>query len=220
MRWSCMVKSASFSTDNSQTSRFSFFYRINFLTIKFSSQNISITLALTDSALTSRTSRRPYWRKKAPVNNFVTTVPVAKKYCCKWWRLGNGVILLLLQLRSATLIMTSRRHWSLDVFSFLLHWKLFFSVFEDYSQLIEKVLLLVWWKVGWIFISTVVTPWPRQHFLNRLCSPLTAYGLYPFSSSSAVLSSKWLHPPCSPGEEWYRYRGWRASSRDLKKKQQ
>ena len=86
MRWSCMVKSASFSTDNSQTSRFSFFYRINFLTIKFSSQNISITLGLTDSALTSRTSRRPYWRKKAPVNNFVTTVPVAKKYCCKWWR--------------------------------------------------------------------------------------------------------------------------------------
>ena len=86
MRWSCMVKSASFSTDNGQTSRFSFFYRINFLTIKFSSQNISITLALTDSALTSRTSRRPYWRKKAPVNDFVRTVPGAKKYCCKWWR--------------------------------------------------------------------------------------------------------------------------------------
>ena len=57
MRWSCMVKSASFSTDNGQTSRFSFFYRINFLTIKFSSQNISITLALTDSALTSRGDR-------------------------------------------------------------------------------------------------------------------------------------------------------------------
>ena len=86
MRWSCMVKSASFSTDNGQTSRFSFFYRINFLTIKFSSQNISITLALTDSALTSRTSRRPYWRKKAPVNDFARTVPGAKKYCCKCWR--------------------------------------------------------------------------------------------------------------------------------------
>ena len=86
MRWSCMVKSASFSTDNGQTSRFSFFYRINFLTIKFSSQNISITLALTDSALTSRTSRRPYWRKKAPVNDFVRTVPGAKNNCCKWWR--------------------------------------------------------------------------------------------------------------------------------------
>ena len=52
-----MVKNASFSTDNGKTSRFSFFYRINFLTIKSSSQNISITLALTDSALTSRGDR-------------------------------------------------------------------------------------------------------------------------------------------------------------------
>ena len=82
MRWSCMVKSASFSTDNGQTSRFSLFNR----TIKFSPQNISITLALTDSPLTSRTSMRPYWRKKAPVNDFVRTVPGAKNNCCKWWR--------------------------------------------------------------------------------------------------------------------------------------
>ena len=78
-----MVKSAYFSTDNGQTSRFSFFYRINFLTIKFSSQNISITLALTDSASTSLTSRQPYWRKKAPVNDFVRTVPGAKNNWCK-----------------------------------------------------------------------------------------------------------------------------------------
>ena len=52
-----MVKRASFSTDNGQTSRFSFFYRINFLTIKSSSQNILTTLALTDSPLTSRGDR-------------------------------------------------------------------------------------------------------------------------------------------------------------------
>ena len=86
IRWNCIFKSASFSTDNGPWHQDSFFYRINFLTIKSSSQNISIALPLTDSALTSRTSRRPYWRKKAPVNDFVRTVPGAKKHSCKWWR--------------------------------------------------------------------------------------------------------------------------------------
>ena len=38
--------------------------------------------ALTDSVLTSRTLRRPL-EEKAPVNDFVGTVPWAEKYCCK-----------------------------------------------------------------------------------------------------------------------------------------
>ena len=65
------VKSASFSTDNSQTSRFSFFYRIsndkNFIP-KY------LDNALTDSVLTSRTSRR-LLEEKAPVIDFGRTVP-------------------------------------------------------------------------------------------------------------------------------------------------
>ena len=63
MRWNCMVKSASFSTDNGQTSRFSFFYRI-FNDKKFIPQYLDN--ALTDFALTLRTSRPPYLRKKLP----------------------------------------------------------------------------------------------------------------------------------------------------------
>ena len=76
------VKSASFSTDNGQTSRFSFFYRIsndkNFIP-KY------LDNALTDSVLTSRTSRR-LLEGKAPVIDFRRTVP-------------NGFISLLYQLR-------------------------------------------------------------------------------------------------------------------------
>ena len=76
------VKSASFSTDNGQTSRFSFFYRIsndkNFIP-KY------LDNALTDSVLTSRTSRR-LLEEKAPVNDFRRIV-------------SNGVISLLWQLR-------------------------------------------------------------------------------------------------------------------------
>ena len=37
---------------------------------------------VTDSVLTSRTSRQ-LLEEKAPVNNFVGTVPSAEKYCCK-----------------------------------------------------------------------------------------------------------------------------------------
>ena len=68
------VKSASFSTDNGQTSRFSFFYRIsndkNFIP-KY------LDNALTDSVLTSRTSRR-LLEEKAPVIDFRRTVPREK----------------------------------------------------------------------------------------------------------------------------------------------
>ena len=75
------VKSASFSTDDSQTSRFSFFYSI--------SNDINFVLkyrdnALTDSVLTSRTSSR-LLEEKAPVNDFVRTVP-GEKYCSKYNR--------------------------------------------------------------------------------------------------------------------------------------
>ena len=84
------VKSGSFSSDNGQTSRFSFFYRIsndkNFIP-KY------LDNVLTDSVLTSRTSRR-LLEEKLPVNYFVRTVP-SEKGCCKYK--GKGVILLLWQ---------------------------------------------------------------------------------------------------------------------------
>ena len=74
------VKSASFSTDNSRTSRLSIFYRIsnhkNFFRKYFDN-------ALTDFALTLRTPRR-LLEKKALVNDFGRTVVAsAEKYCCK-----------------------------------------------------------------------------------------------------------------------------------------
>ena len=56
---------------------FPFLYRI--LTIKTSSQNIEN--ALTDSVLTSRSSKR-LLGEKAPVNDFVRTVP-SERCCCK-----------------------------------------------------------------------------------------------------------------------------------------
>ena len=77
-------KGASFSTDDSQTSRFFLFYRIsddiNFIP-KYPDN------ALTDSVLISRTLE-----EKALMNDFVTTVP-GEKYCRSI--IGNGVISLL-----------------------------------------------------------------------------------------------------------------------------
>ena len=68
------VKRASFSVHNGQTSRF--FYHIskdkNFIP-KYPDN------VLTDSVFTSRTSRR-LLEEKAPVNDFVGTVPSAEKY--------------------------------------------------------------------------------------------------------------------------------------------
>ena len=57
------VKSASFSTDNGQTSRVSIFFLL-FLTIKISSKNISITLLQISLKLDNYRGR--YWRKKLP----------------------------------------------------------------------------------------------------------------------------------------------------------
>ena len=83
-----LVKSGSFSSDNGQTSRFSFFYRIsndkNFIP-KY------LRNALTDSVLTSRTSRR-LLEEKAPKNDFIVRNNAASI-------IGNGVISLLWQLR-------------------------------------------------------------------------------------------------------------------------
>ena len=86
-----MVKNASFSTDNGKTSRFSFFYRINFLTIKSSSQNISITLALTDSALTSRGDRIG---EKSSRERFCKNSSRCQKILLQVMAVGNGVIFL------------------------------------------------------------------------------------------------------------------------------
>ena len=77
MNWD--VKSASFSTDDSRTSRLSVFYCIS------NHKNLIpkyLDNALTDFALTSRTSR-PLLEEKAPVNDFGRTVHSAVKYCCK-----------------------------------------------------------------------------------------------------------------------------------------
>ena len=82
------VKSASFSTDNSQTSRFSFCYRIsndkNFIPRYLDN-------ALTDSVLTSQTSRR-LLEEKSPGNDFIVRNNAASI-------IGSGVISLLWQLR-------------------------------------------------------------------------------------------------------------------------
>ena len=77
-------KGASFSTDDGQTSRFFLFYRISD-DINFIPKYLDN--ALTDSVLTSRTLE-----EKAPMNDFVRTVP-GEKYCRSI--IGNGVISLL-----------------------------------------------------------------------------------------------------------------------------
>ena len=63
-----MVKSASFSTDNGQKSRFSFFFTV-FLTIKKFILKC-LDNALTDFALTLRNIEATVFEKKAPVNDF------------------------------------------------------------------------------------------------------------------------------------------------------
>ena len=71
------VKSASFFTDNGQTSRLSNFYRIS------NNKNFVpkyLDDALTDFSETSRTSKP--LEEKAPLNDFGRTVPIAEKYYC------------------------------------------------------------------------------------------------------------------------------------------
>ena len=86
------VKSASFSTDNGQTSRFSFSYRIS--NDKTSSQNISITLS--HILLKLHEHRGVRVGVKSSCERFCK-VPSAENYC--WSKIVNGVITLLWQPR-------------------------------------------------------------------------------------------------------------------------
>ena len=86
------VKSASFSTDNSRTSRLSIFSV--FLTIKTLSQNISITLL--QISLKLHEHRNRYWRKKLPWTILEEQFPVPRYTAAS--KIGNSVISLLWQL--------------------------------------------------------------------------------------------------------------------------
>ena len=87
------VKSASFSTDNGQTTILSIF--AVFLTIKTLSQNISITLLRI--SLKRHEYRGCYWRKKLPWMIFEEQFPVPRYTAAS--KIGNSVISLLWQLR-------------------------------------------------------------------------------------------------------------------------
>ena len=87
------VESASFSTDNSRTSRLYIFHRIS-NPKNFFRKNLD--KALTDFALTSRTPMR-LLEEKAPVNYFGRTVPSAENTAAS--KIGNGVTSLPWQLR-------------------------------------------------------------------------------------------------------------------------
>ena len=88
------VKSASVSTDNSQTSRLSIFYCVS-KTIKKLSQNISITLLQISLKLLEH--RGCYWRKKLPWTIFEEQFSVPRYTAAS--KIGNSVISLLWQLR-------------------------------------------------------------------------------------------------------------------------
>ena len=86
------VKSASFSTDNGQTSR------LSILTVsshKTSSQNISITLSQISLKLDEHRDR--YWRKKLPWTILEEQFPVPRYIAAS--KIGNIIISLLWQLR-------------------------------------------------------------------------------------------------------------------------
>ena len=87
------VKSASFSTDNGQTSRLFIFCCI--LSIKTSFQNISITLLQISLKLLEH--RGCYWREKLPWMIFEEQFPVPRYTAAS--KIGNSVISLLWQLR-------------------------------------------------------------------------------------------------------------------------
>ena len=88
------VKSASFSTDNGQTSRLSIFFTV-FLTIKPSSQNISITLLQISLKLHEHRGR--YWTKKLPWTILEEQFRVPR--CIAVSKIGSSVISLLWQLQ-------------------------------------------------------------------------------------------------------------------------
>ena len=86
-------KSASFSTDNGQTTILSIFTA--FLTTKTSSQNISITLLQISLKLHKHRGR--FWRKKLPWTILKEQFPVPRYTAAS--KIGNSVISLLWQLR-------------------------------------------------------------------------------------------------------------------------
>ena len=86
-------KSASFSTDNSRTSRLSIFYRIS--NHKILSQNISKTLL--QISLKLHEHRGGYWRKKLPWIILEEQFSVPRNTSVS--EIGNSVISLLWQLR-------------------------------------------------------------------------------------------------------------------------
>ena len=89
------VKSASFSTDNGQTSRFPFLIVIP--TVKTSSQNISIKLLQILLKLCKHRDDRIV--EKSSCERFCK-VPSAENFWYCWSKIGNGMISMLWQLRS------------------------------------------------------------------------------------------------------------------------
>ena len=87
------VKSSSFFTDNGQTTILSIFYCV--LTIKTSSQNISMTLLQISLKLHEQRGR--YWRKKLPRTILEEQFLVPRYTAAS--KIGNSVISLLWQLR-------------------------------------------------------------------------------------------------------------------------
>ena len=87
------VKSASFSTDNGQTSRLSIFNSV--LAITTSSHNISITLSQFSLKLDKHRGR--YWRKMIPLTILEEQFLVPRYIAAS--KIGNSVISLLWQVR-------------------------------------------------------------------------------------------------------------------------
>ena len=96
MRWNCMSKSASFSTDNVQTSRFSFFYRIsndkNFIYPKISPQRsyrFRFNFTNTEATIGGKYFRERFWKNSSQWEMLQYNSSI----------IGNGIIWLLWQLR-------------------------------------------------------------------------------------------------------------------------
>ena len=93
MTWNCMSKVRRYTTDNSRTPKLSNF-TVFLLTIKTSSQNISMTLS--QISLKLHEHRGGSWRKKFPWTILEEQLPVPRKTPAS--KIGHGVISLLRQL--------------------------------------------------------------------------------------------------------------------------
>ena len=149
------VKSASFSTDNGQTSRLSIF--AVFFTMKTSSQNISITLL--QISLKLREHRGRYWRKKLTWMTLEEQFPVPRNTSVS--KIGKSFISLLWQLRC---------HCNPDNNKF--------SSVSNTTVVAIFPKLYLWWRSlcsHWVGISleklyraTLITPfeWPSIEFVK------------------------------------------------------